>query len=90
MYNGVAAMIEAELKLAGSDKAEPEAVFKYLTDLKLLEGKSMDDKLSGEEMSAICAKIEQVEIQNGLESEVAKEEDGSSSVKAVVEALAKH
>jgi len=90
MYNGVSAMIDAELKLVGKDKAEPEAVFKYLSDLKLLAGKGMDDKLSGEECAAICAKIEQVEIQNGLDAQVAKEEDGSSSVKALVEALAKH
>lgn len=90
MYNGVAAMIKEELALSGASAASPEAIHKYLTDLSLLGGKGLDDSLTGEEVTSICSKIETVEIWSGLAGEVAKGEDGSSSVKAICEALSKH
>lgn len=92
MYNGVAAMIDAELKLCGKDKAEPEAVFKYLEGLKIIAGKTMEDKLSAEDMDAILKKIEEVEILDAskLTADLTKEEDGSCSVQVLCQALAKH
>ena len=57
MYSGVAAMIQAELKLATKACATPEEVFKYLNDLKILNGQAMFDKLTAEELKALTEKI---------------------------------
>jgi len=92
MYNGVKAMIDAELKLCGKDKAEPEQVFKYLDGLKMLSGKTIEDKLTAEETEALLKKIEEVEILDPslLTADLTKEEDGSCSVQVLCQALAKH
>ena len=80
MYNGVNAMIQVELKLAGKEKATSEEVFEYLKDLKLLSGQAMTDKLTAEELKACTEKIAQVEICDSLSGEIATEDDGSTTV----------
>ena len=87
MYDGVSVMIQEELKLSGAAAPTAEDVFKYLASLKLTGSKALDDKLTAEELAKVCADIAKAEIQEKLEP--AKEADGSSSMQAVCEALAK-
>lgn len=87
MYDGVSEMIQEELKLSGKKNPDAASVFKYLDDLKLTCGKALADKLTADELAKVCAEISKAEINDKLD--VTKEADGSSSMQAVCDALAK-